>query len=227
MSHLNADDDAHDDVVDATEPGDTGAEAEAIVGDETVAPADAEVDADAAGGADDAGDEASPAAPASEADLPEVDVNVPDDASELLEEPSADARVAELENEVKRVQAEYVNYKNRVDRDRAVAGDLAKISVLNSLLPVLDDIAAAQAHGDLEGTPFESIANKLNETLGRLGLVQFGEVGEEFDPKIHEALMHVTSEDATGETIAMVLQPGYRLGERILRATRVQVQGPA
>ena len=131
--------------------------------------------------------------------------------------------------DLQRLQAEYVNYKRRVERDRALAGDLAIGRVIESLLPVLDDIYLAQQHGDLEGSPFASIADKLDATLVKQGVERYGQPGEAFDPTRHEALMHTEAELAegtSGTTVVQVLQPGYRLGERVLRPARVAVADP-
>jgi len=131
--------------------------------------------------------------------------------------------------DLQRLQAEYVNYRRRVDRDRDVARDLAVASVLEALLPVLDDLHLARQHGDLEGGPFAAIAEKLESTLGRFGLARYGEPGEAFDPTVHEALLHTQAELAEGTTettVVQILQPGYRAGERVLRAARVAVADP-
>jgi molecular chaperone GrpE len=141
----------------------------------------------------------------------------------------AEALAAERLEDLQRLQAEYVNYRRRVERDRDVARDLAVAGVLEALLPVLDDIHLARRHGDLEGGPFLAIADKLDTTLSRLGLQRYGEPGEAFDPMIHEALMHTQAELAEGTevtTVVEVLQPGYRAGERVLRAARVSVADP-
>jgi molecular chaperone GrpE len=138
---------------------------------------------------------------------------------------AAEERLADLQ----RLQAEYINYRRRVDRDRDVARDLAVAGVLEALLPVLDDVHLARQHGDLESGPFAAIAEKLEATLGRLGLTRYGEPGEAFDPMVHEALMHTQAdlaEGTTDPTVVQVLQPGYRLGERVLRAARVAVADP-
>lgn len=138
---------------------------------------------------------------------------------------AAEERLADLQ----RLQAEYVNYRRRVDRDRDVARDLAVAGVLEALLPVLDDVHLARQHGDLESGPFAAIADKLEATLTRLGLSRYGEPGETFDPNVHEALMHTEAELAEGTTeptVVQVLQPGYRVGERVLRAARVAVADP-
>ena len=156
---------------------------------------------------------------------------------DLVEPELFEAEVAEIETDLaaerladlQRLQAEYVNYRRRVERDRDVARDAAVAGVLDSLVPVLDDVHLARQHGDLEGGPFAAIADKLEAVLGRHGLTSFGEVGEAFDPSVHEALMHTQAELAQGTTVAtvvQVLQPGYRSGERVLRAARVAVADP-
>jgi molecular chaperone GrpE len=139
---------------------------------------------------------------------------------------------AERLADLQRLQAEYVNYKRRVDRDRAVVQERAAQSVIEALLPVLDDIHAAREHGDLVDGPFASIADKLETTLGKFGLERYGAAGEEFDPALHEALMHTawpqdgSVAPAESTTVVQVLQPGSRAGEQILRAARVAVADP-
>jgi len=131
--------------------------------------------------------------------------------------------------DLRRLQAEYVNYKRRVDRDRDVAKEQGVGQVVVSLLPVLDDIHLAREHGDLEGTPFASIADKLDGILGRFGVTRLGAAGEEFDPAVHEALMHVEAdlpEGTTATTVVQVLQPGFKVGERVVRPARVSVADP-
>jgi molecular chaperone GrpE len=135
------------------------------------------------------------------------------------------AKESALVDDLKRVQAEYVNYRRRVDRDRDVSRELAVAGVLETLLPVLDDIGRARDHGDLEGA-FKTVAESLEATVTRLGLTRYGEPGDEFDPAVHEALMHEMSDDVTVATCTQILFPGYRVGERILRAARVAVAEP-
>lgn len=139
---------------------------------------------------------------------------------------AAEAVAAERLGDLQRLQAEYVNYRKRVDRDRAVAAELAVLGMVEALLPVLDDVDLARQHGELEGGPFASIAEKLEATLGRFGWERYGAVGEPFDPTVHEALMHAESPDVTEPTVTQVLQPGHRVGERIVRAARVAVTAP-
>ncbi|HEY1155993.1 MULTISPECIES: nucleotide exchange factor GrpE [Arthrobacter] len=137
------------------------------------------------------------------------------------------AEAAELRNDLLRLQAEYVNYRKRVERDRAVAGEMAVIGVLNSLLPVLDDVDAARQHGDLTDGPFAAIANKLENALKTYGLVRINETGVEFDPTIHEALIQQPGEDIEVDTVSQVLRSGYKSGDRVLRAAQVIVAVPA
>jgi len=136
---------------------------------------------------------------------------------------------ADLTRDLQRLQAEYVNYKKRVDRDREMHRDLAVCNVIEVLLPVLDDIHLARQHGDLEGGPFAAIADKLDGTLTKIGVERFGQPGDVFDPTVHEALMHIDAELAEGTegtTVVQLLQPGYRMGQRMIRAARVAVADP-
>jgi len=144
------------------------------------------------------------------------------------------ALAAQRLDDLQRLNAEYVNYKRRVDRDRASVQERAVHDVLESMLPVLDDIQLAREHGDLTEGPFSAIADKLEASLGKFGLVRFGAVGEVFDPMHHEALMHSAWDasnpelptDATTTTVVQVLQPGYRTGDQVLRPARVSVADP-
>lgn len=133
---------------------------------------------------------------------------------------------AERLADLQRLQAEYVNYRKRVERDRSVARDSAVAGVLEALLPVLDDVELARQHGDLEGGPFASIAEKLEGVLARFGLARYGAAGEPFDPAVHEALMHGHAPDVEVTTVTQVLQPGYTVNEKVLRAARVAVADP-
>ena len=149
------------------------------------------------------------------------------DADRLaLELDEVRSKEAALVDDLKRLQAEYVNYRRRVDRDRDVARDLAVAGVLEALLPVLDDIGRARDHGDLDGA-FRTVAENLESTVARLGLERYGEPGDVFDPGVHEALMHEHSDEVTEPTCTQILFPGYRVGERILRAARVAVAEPS
>jgi molecular chaperone GrpE len=138
---------------------------------------------------------------------------------------AAAEQLAERTADLQRVTAEYANYRKRVERDRVAVREQALANVLYGLVPVLDDIGRAREHGELVGG-FKSVAESLEATVAKLGLESFGENGEPFDPKVHEALMHSYSADVTEPTCVQVLQPGYRVGERILRPARVAVAEP-
>ena len=113
-----------------------------------------------------------------------------------------------------------------MERDRAVAGQMAVVGVLNSLLPVLDDIDAARQHGDLADGPFAAIAAKLETALRTYGLARIDETGVAFDPTIHEALIQQPGTDIEVDTVSQVLRAGYTSGERVLRAAQVIVAVP-
>ncbi|PWD50746.1 nucleotide exchange factor GrpE [Serinibacter arcticus] len=143
------------------------------------------------------------------------------------------AEVLELQDQLARAKADAYNIEQRynafVKRSReqeASARTSGQAEVVEALIPVLDDVALARQHGELEG-PFLAIAEKLEQALvTKFDVERFGEVGEEFDPAHHEALMHATSAEAVATTITMVAQPGYRRGASVLRPARVGVVGP-
>jgi len=134
--------------------------------------------------------------------------------------------VATLTADLQRLQAEYANYRKRVERDRAVAHESAVGAVLTELLALLDDVDRAEAHGELSGG-FKAVADQLNSIVSRIGLEKYGTEGEAFDPQIHEALMHDESADVEVPTASKILQSGYKYKERILRPARVAVTDPA
>ena len=133
--------------------------------------------------------------------------------------------VAALTADLQRLQAEYANYRKRVERDRAVAHELAIGSVLTELLATLDDIDRASEHNELTGG-FKAVADQLAAITTRIGLEKYGTAGDAFDPQIHEALLHDTSSDVAVSTASKILQPGYKYKERILRPARVAVTEP-
>ena len=180
--------------------------------------------ADSAAGSTEAADPAGTGEPASTEDpLAGLDFEPSEVDAELIQ---AQAVAAEHLADLQRLQAEFVNYRKRVDRDRTVARDQAVAGVLEALVPVLDDVELARQHGELAGTPFAAVADKLEATLGRFGWERFGAVGEPFDPQVHEALMHQHSDDVTEPTVSMVMQPGHRVAGRVVRAARVAVTSP-
>ena len=161
---------------------------------------------------------ASGATPAEEPDAIEQELAdiVAGDLQKQVEERTAD---------LQRLQAEFANYRRRVERDRQSVAEQALGSVLLGLLPVLDDIDRARAHGEVEGG-FKLVADGLETTLTKLGLQRFGDPGEPFDPTVHEALTHTLSAEVTEPVCAEIYQPGYRVGDRILRPARVAVAEP-
>jgi molecular chaperone GrpE len=148
---------------------------------------------------------------------------------EVVEEAAAPVQetdpVAALTADLQRLQAEYANYRKRVERDRAMAHELAIGSVLTELLATLDDIDRASEHNELTGG-FKAVADQLAAITTRIGLEKYGTAGDAFDPQIHEALLHDTSTDVAVSTASKILQPGYKYKERILRPARVAVTEP-
>lgn len=150
-------------------------------------------------------------------DAGQTDVAAPDPELTRLRT-DLEERTADLQ----RVSAEYANYRRRVERDREATVTGAKAQVVGELLTVLDDVERAGAHGDLTG-PFKVVADRLTETLTRAGLTGFGEVGDTFDPSVHEAVAHGTSAEVDGPTVTIVMRRGYRFGEKVLRPAMVEV----
>ena len=139
--------------------------------------------------------------------------------------PDVDTRVAELTADLQRLQAEYVNYKRRVDRDRDLVLQNAKFSILSALLPVLDDVDRAREHEELSGG-FKAVADSLERIVSGEGLVKFGARGDEFDPRLHEALMHALSPEVDRTSVDKVVQAGYQFGDRVVRPAMVTVVDP-
>src|SRR5262245_24897584 len=140
--------------------------------------------------------------------------------------PKADALLLEERTrDLQRVQAEFANYRKRVERDRVALAESAVGGALVGLLPILDDIDRARAHGDLTGA-LKAVADQLEAVLGKLGLVGFGEPGDPFDPAIHEAVMHDESSEVSEPTATTVLRRGYQHGDRLLRPAMVGVSDP-
>lgn len=151
-------------------------------------------------------------------------------AEESSEEGDKDAIDRELEifQDLQRLQADFVNYKARVERDRGVERQLAVAEAIRAFLPAMDDLTRAEAHGDLQdGTPMAAIAQKLRAAGEKFGLSAFGEKGEAFDPEKHEALVQNPSAEATEPVIADVIELGYMVGDRLLRPAKVAVSVPA
>jgi len=143
--------------------------------------------------------------------------------ADLVDTTGPISKEAELLADLQRLQAEFVNYKSRVERDRDVSRNAAIAEVLRSLLPALDDLSRAEAHGDLEGSPFAAVVAKLRASGEKFGLKTFGAKGDKFDPELHEALIQTPNADVTQNTVADVVESGYMVGDRLLRAAKVAV----
>lgn len=182
---------------------------------------DAELEKILAEAAQDEADEQADGAAATEEAATEATQAEPDREAEL------EQLVSERTADLQRLQAEYVNYKRRVDRDRALAKQAGAESVVSDLLPVLDSIDLARQHDDMT-QGFEMVADALGKLANKHGLVSFGAVGDAFDPTLHEALMQVPLEgqEVTETTVSQVMQIGYKLGDRVLRPARVAVANP-
>jgi molecular chaperone GrpE len=148
-----------------------------------------------------------------------------DDDQGVSEVTELTAALAERTNDLQRLQAEYVNYKRRVDRDRDLARKIGIESVLKDLLSVLDDLRSAREHGELTGA-FKAVGDEVERITAKYGLTSFGAKGDPFDPHIHEALLHAHAEGIDGPTCVEILQPGYQVGDRVLRPARVAVAEP-
>ena len=133
--------------------------------------------------------------------------------------------VAVLTNDLQRLQADFANYRKRVDRERLTAHEISTAVVLADLLPILDDFDRASVHNELTGG-FKAVADRFTAVTDKLGLQRFGAEGDAFDPNIHEAIAHETSADVTETTVTKVLQPGYRFKERPIRVAMVVVADP-
>lgn len=156
----------------------------------------------------------------------DADVEFSDEDLELLAEAERDL-VGEYRERAARAEAELKNFRTRVERDRQANREAVIAEVIRSLLPVIDDLDRAEAHGDLvDGKPLTIVAQKLRTGFEKYGLVKVGENGERFDPKLHEAIVRLPSSEVEFDTVADVIEPGYLLGERLIRAAKVAVSSP-
>ena len=159
-----------------------------------------------------------------EAEGPDIELSDADAA--LLAEAERDL-VGEYRDRAARAEAELKNFRTRVERDRLANREAVIAEVIRTLLPAIDDLDRADAHGDLtEGSPLAIIAQKMRAGFDRYGLRHIGQVGETFDPQLHEAIVQIPTAGVTVNTIADVIEPGYALGERLIRAAKVAVSVP-
>lgn len=155
---------------------------------------------------------------------PDVELSAED--QQILDQAEQDL-VGEMRNDMLRAQAELVNFRNRVERDRAANREAVVAEVIRSMLPAIDDLARAEAHGDLvEGSALAIVASKIRASFEKYGVRPVGVKGEAFDPNYHEALVQLPSADVQGPTVADVIEIGYAIGERLLRPAKVAVSVP-
>lgn len=166
----------------------------------------------------------SPESPAGESATSDA---IDDEFAKLADDLGPQSKEAELLADLQRLQAEFVNYKARVERDRDVARNNAIAEAMRAFLPALDDLARAEAHGDLEGSPFAAVVSKLRNAGDKFGLKQFAAKGDKFDPELHNALVQTPNPEVTENVIADVVEPGFMLGDRLLRPAMVAVFIPA
>mgnify|MGYP000542414041 FL=1 len=139
------------------------------------------------------------------------------------QQPEGDDLARERLEDLRRLQAEFVNYKNRTAREREQLRDHVVADVIGSLIPVLDDIDAGRQAGEITDGPFARISEKLEDTLQRSGLERVGAVGEAFDPNVHEAVLQQPAEGVEADHVSLVLRSGFRVGGRVVRAAQVAV----
>jgi molecular chaperone GrpE len=162
----------------------------------------------------------------SEDNLAASERELSDAVDEVLNEASAVVdEVATLTSDLQRLQAEYANYRKRVDRDRQSTTEFAFAAVLAEFLPVLDDLDRADQHGELTGG-FKAVADRITAIVEKLGLSKFADAPVPFNPEIHEALTHETSTEVKEATASKILQPGYKFKDRVIRPARVAVTDP-
>ncbi|MDK8761747.1 nucleotide exchange factor GrpE [Corynebacterium pseudodiphtheriticum] len=162
-----------------------------------------------------------------EVDQVEEPISTAEDEAAEAETPeqALQRELDERTDDLKRLNAEYTNYRRRSDRERQSVSESAKASVLSALLPILDDLELAKQHGDLEeGSPLEKFGSKFRETLKGQNLVTFGEPGEAFDPEIHEAVQDLSS--GGEQVVGTVLRKGYKVGDRLVRNAMVIIADP-
>jgi len=171
------------------------------------------------------GQQESPAAPSNLDGAGNPDA-LDQELADLVEETGPISKEAELLADLQRLQAEFVNYKSRVERDRDQSRNAAVAEVLRTLLPALDDLERAESHGDLEGSPFAAVVTKLRGAGERFGLKRFGASGDKFNPELHNALVQTPSAEVKEAVINEVIEAGYEIEDRLLRPAMVSVFVP-
>lgn len=137
----------------------------------------------------------------------------------------AKKEAAEYLEALQRERAEFINYRNRTKKDMDRARQQGIIDVLTAMLPGLDDIDRIREHGEMDDS-FKAVAAKIDKTFEKFGVEKFGLKGEDFDPTKHEAILHKPDPEASKATVDTVVEAGYRIGDRVIRAARVVVASP-
>lgn len=126
---------------------------------------------------------------------------------------------------LQRERAEFINYRNRTQKEQERFRQHGIIDVLTALLPALDDIDRIREHSEMDDS-FKAVATKIDKAFEKFGVEKFGEKGEDFDPTKHDAILHKPDANAEKETVDTVVEAGYRIGDRVIRAARVVVASP-
>lgn len=137
----------------------------------------------------------------------------------------AKKEAAEYLEALQRERAEFINYRNRAKKEQDRFRQHGIIDVLTALLPALDDIDRIREHSEMDDS-FKAVANKIDKAFEKFGVEKFGEKGEDFDPTKHDAILHKPDPNAEKETVDTVVEAGYRIGDRVIRAARVVVASP-
>ena len=137
----------------------------------------------------------------------------------------AKKEAAEYLEALQRERAEFINFRNRSQKEQERFRQHGIIDVLTALLPALDDIDRIREHSEMDDS-FKAVANKIDKAFEKFGVEKFGEKGEDFDPTKHDAILHKPDPNAEKETVDTVVEAGYRIGDRVIRAARVVVASP-
>ena len=137
----------------------------------------------------------------------------------------AKKEAAEYLEALQRERAEFINFRNRAQKEQDRFRQHGIIDVLTALLPALDDIDRIREHSEMDDS-FKAVAAKIDKAFEKFGVEKFGEKGEDFDPTKHDAILHKPDPNAEKETVDTVVEAGYRIGDRVIRAARVVVVSP-
>ena len=148
-----------------------------------------------------------------------------DSADTLTPLGKAKKEAADYLEALQRERAEFINYRNRTQKEQERFRQHGITDVLTALLPALDDIDRIREHSEMDDS-FKAVATKIDKAFEKFGVEKFGEKGEDFDPTKHDAILHKPDANAEKETVNTVVEAGYRIGDRVIRAARVVVASP-